>query len=146
MGTKVRDVMSSRPRVASPDTPLTQIAELMASEDVGAIPILEGEQLAGMITDRDIVVRAVAKGKNPQGMPAREVWSRDIVCVQPDQDLDDVLQVMAEHQVRRVPVVDEDKRLIGVISQADIALEAKEKDVGETIAEISKPEEGPRHA
>lgn len=146
MGTKVREVMSERPRVASPETPVRQIAELMASEDVGAIPILEGEQLAGMVTDRDIVVRAIAKGKNPEGMAVREILSRDVVTVQPDQDLSDVLQLMAQHQVRRVPVVDEDKRLVGVVSQADVALEAKEKAVGETVAEISKPAEGPRHA
>jgi CBS domain-containing protein len=144
MGTKVRDVMTARPRCASPDTPLSQVAELMATEDVGAIPILEGDQLAGMVTDRDIVVRAVAKGKDPQGMPAREIWSREVVTVEPDNDLSYVLQLMAEHQVRRLPVVDEEKRLVGVVSQADVALEAREKAVGEVVQEISKPPEGPR--
>jgi CBS domain-containing protein len=71
MGTKVGDVMTARPRCVAPETPLTQVAELMETEDVGAVPILDGEQLAGMITDRDIVVRAIAKGKDPRGMPAR---------------------------------------------------------------------------
>lgn len=144
MGTKVSDVMTARPRAVSPDTPVSQVAELMESEDIGAIPILDGDQLAGMITDRDIVIRAVAKGKDPRGMPAREISSREVVTVRPDSNLSDALELMASHQVRRLPVVDEDNRLIGVVSQADIALAAREKAVGEMVEEISKPPEGPR--
>lgn len=144
MGTKVSDVMTARPRVVSPDTPVSQVAELMESEDIGAIPILDGDQLAGMITDRDIVIRAVAKGKDPRGMPAREISSRDVVTVRPDSNLSEALELMAGHQVRRLPVVDEDNRLLGVVSQADIALGAREKAVGEMVEEISKPPEGPR--
>jgi CBS domain-containing protein len=106
--------------------------------------ILDGEQLAGMITDRDIVVRAIAKGKDPRGMPAREASSRELVTVGPDHDLSDALQLMAQHQVRRLPVVDDENRLVGVVSQADVALEAKDKSVGEMLAEISKPPQGPR--
>ena len=71
MGTKVRDVMTARPRAVTADTPVTQVAELMESEDVGAIPVLDGEQLTAIVTDRDIVLRAVAKGKDPRGMPVR---------------------------------------------------------------------------
>jgi CBS domain-containing protein len=97
-----------------------------------------------MVTDRDIVIRAVAKGKDPRGMPVREVTSRDVVSVTPDHDLSEALRLMAAHQVRRLPVVDENNRLVGVVSQADIALEAKEKAVGELVAEISQPPEGPR--
>ncbi len=144
MGTKVSDVMTARPRAVSPDTPVSQVAELMESEDIGAIPILDGDQLAGMITDRDIVIRAVAKGKDPRGMPAREISSRDVVTVSPDSNLSEALELMAGHQVRRLPVVDEDNRLLGVVSQADIALGAREKAVGEMVEEISKPPEGPR--
>ena len=144
MGTKVSDVMTARPRAVSPDTPVSQVAELMESEDIGAIPILDGDQLAGMITDRDIVIRAVAKGKDPRGMPAREISSRDVVTVGPDSNLSEALELMAGHQVRRLPVVDEDNRLLGVVSQADIALGAREKAVGEMVEEISKPPEGPR--
>ena len=144
MGTNVRDVMTERPRCVAPDTPLSQVAELMEAEDVGAVPILDGEQLAGMITDRDIVIRAIAKGKDPRGMPAREVSSRELVTVGPDHGLSDALQLMAQHQVRRLPVVDDDNRLVGVVSQADVALEAKDKSVGEMLAGISKPPQGPR--
>ncbi len=144
MGTKVRDVMTTRPRAVTSDTSVTQVAELMEAEDVGSIPVLEGEQLTAIVTDRDIVVRAVAKGKDPRGMPVREVFTTEIVTVGPDQDLSDALQIMAANQVRRLPVVDEENRLVGVVSQADVALEAKEKSVGEMVEEISKPPEGPR--
>jgi CBS domain-containing protein len=144
MGPKVRDAMTERPRAVSPETPVSQAAELMESEDIGALPVLEGEQLTGMITDRDIVIRAVAKGKDPRGMPVREVATRDVVSVRPDEDLSDALRLMASHQVRRLPVVDDDNRLVGVLAQADVALEAKEKAVGEMVEGISQPPAGPR--
>jgi CBS domain-containing protein len=146
MGTKVRDVMTARPHCVTLDTPIAQVAELMEAEDVGAVPVLEGEQLSGMVTDRDIVVRAVAKGKDPRGMPVREISSREVVTVGPDHDLAEALQLMAANQVRRLPVVDDENRLVGVVSQADIALEAKEKAVGEMVEEISRPPVGPRQA
>lgn len=144
MGTKVRDVMSNRPRCVSPDTPISEAAELMESEDVGSLPVLEGDELAGMITDRDIVIRAVARGKDPRGMPVREVSTREVVTVRSDEDLSEALKLMASYQVRRLPVVDDGNRLVGVLAQADIAQGAKEKTVGEVVEEISKPPEGPR--
>ena len=116
----------------------------MKSEDIGSLPIVDGEQLAGIVTDRDIVIRAVAKGKDPRGMPVREVASREVVEVQADEDLSDALKLMASQQVRRLPVVDEDDRLVGILTQADIAVEAKEKAVGEMVEEISKSPTGPR--
>jgi CBS domain-containing protein len=144
MGTNVRDVMTSNPRCAAPDTPLSQVAELMGTEDVGAIPILEGDRLVGMITDRDIVVRALAKEKDPRAMASKEISSGEVVTVGPDHDLSDALHLMAQHQVRRLPVVDDENRLVGVVSQADIAIEAKDQSVGEMVADISKPSEGSR--
>jgi len=144
MGTKVREAMTGRPRAVTPDTPLSQVAEVMEADDIGAVPVLEGEQLRGMVTDRDIVIRAIAKGKDPNGMPVREIFSSEVITVGPDDDLSSALQLMAEHQVRRLPVVDEDNRLVGIVSQADVALEAKEKDVGQMVGEISKPPEGAR--
>lgn len=144
MGTKVRDVMTARPRCVAPETPLSEAAQLMESEDVGSLPVLDGEQLAGMVTDRDIVIRAVAKGKDPRGMPVREVSTRDVVAVGSEEDLSEALRLMASHQVRRLPVVDDGNRLVGVLSQADVAMEAKEKAVGEMVEEISKPDTAPR--
>jgi CBS domain-containing protein len=144
MGTKVRDVMSERPRGVSPDTSVQEVAEVMEHEDVGSVPVLEGDRLTGIVTDRDIAVRAVAKGKDPKGMPVREITTRELVTVGPDEDLSEALKLMATYQVRRIPVVDEDARLVGVVAQADVALEAKEKAVGEMVEEISKTPPGPR--
>ena len=144
MRTKVRDAMTSRPFCVSPDTPITEAAQVMEKEDIGAIPVLDGEQLDGMVTDRDIVIRAIAKGKDPSGMPVREVLSRDVVTVRADTKLSDAVELMSIHQVRRLPVVDDENRLVGVITQADIALDAKEKTSGQMVEEISKQPSGPR--
>jgi CBS domain-containing protein len=144
MGTKVREVMTDRPRCVTMETPISEVAQLMESEDIGSLPVLEGDQLAGMITDRDIVVRAIAQGKDPRGMPVREVASRELVTVYADDDLSNALKKMASQQVRRLPVVDEENRLVGVLAQADVALEVKEKAVGEMVEEISKSPTGPR--
>ena len=144
MGTKVREVMTDRPRCVTMETPISEVAQLMESEDIGSLPVLEGDQLAGMITDRDIVVRAIAQGKDPRGMPVREVASRELVTVYADDDLSNALKKMASQQVRRLPVVDEENRLVGVLAQADVALEVKEKAVGEMVEGISQTPTGPR--
>jgi len=144
MGAKVSDVMSGRPRAVTPQTPLTEVAELMEAEDVGSIPVVEDDRLVGIVTDRDIVVRAIAKGKDPKGMPASAISSRELVTVHPDDDLSDALELMARHQVRRVAVTAENERLVGVVSQADVAREAKEKDTGEVVQSISRQPQGPR--
>ena len=144
MGTKVHQVMTDSPRCVTPETPVSEAAKLMETEDIGSLPILDGDELTGMITDRDIVVRAIAKGKDPRGMPVREVASRELVTVHADDDLTDALQLMASQQVRRLPVVDKNNRLVGVLAQADVAAAAKEKSVGEMVEEISKSPTGPR--
>src|SRR5512133_2083963 len=122
----VGDAMTARPRCAAPDTPLSQVAELMDSQDVGAIPIVDGDRLVGMVTDRDIVVRAVARGSDPRSTTVAHVATETLVSLSPEHDLADALKLMAQHQVRRLPVTDRDDRLVGVVSQADVALEAKE--------------------
>ena len=144
MGTKVHEVMSDSPRCVTPDTPVSEAAGLMETENIGSLPILDGEQLAGMVTDRDIVIRAVAKGKDPRGMQVREVASGELVTVQANDDLAEALRLMASQQVRRLPVVDENNMLVGILAQADIAASAKEKDVGVMVEEISKSPTGPR--
>ncbi len=144
MGPKVREHMTDRPRCVTPETPVSEAAELMAREDVGSLPILDGDELIGVVTDRDIVVRAVAKKKNPQGMPVREVASTELVTVGPEEDLSEALKLMARYQVRRLPVVDEDNHLVGVLAQADVAMGAREKAVGEMVEEISEAPSGPR--
>jgi CBS domain-containing protein len=144
MGKHVDEVMATRPRAATPDTPIPAVAELMATEDVGAIPVLDGDRLVGMVTDRDIVIRVIARGKDPRGMTVREIATGDLVTLRADQDLSEALRLMAQHQVRRLPVVDDGDRLIGIVSQADVAREARERASGEMLEEISQPPVGPR--
>ena len=144
MGTKVHEVMTDSPRCVTPETPVSEAARLMKSEDVGSLPILEGQKLAGVVTDRDIVIRAVAEEKDPRGMPVRQVASRELVTIRPDEDLSEALKLMASYQVRRLPVVDEDNRLVGVLAQADVATEAKEKDFAHMVEGISQTPTGPR--
>ena len=141
MGKRVREAMTLAVRTATPSQTLAEAASLMKQEDVGALPVVDeqdGGRLVGMVTDRDIVVRAVAEGPHPNNVNDRDVASRDVVTVEADDDLDEAMTLMAKHQVRRLPVV-EDGRLVGVVAQADLAGEARAKDVGETIEEISKP-------
>ena len=143
-GPKVREVMTDRPRCVTPETPVSEAARLMKSDDVGSLPILEGERLAGIVTDRDIVLQAVAEEKDPRGMPVREVASRELVTIGPEEDLSEALRLMASHQVRRIPVVDEDSRLVGIVAQADIAREVKDKDSGQMLQGISQMPTGPK--
>jgi CBS domain-containing protein len=145
MGQKVADVMTTRPRCATPDTPLETVAQIMETEDVGAVPLVDAQdRLVGMVTDRDIVIRAIAKGKETRGMQADAAASHELVAVRPDQDLDDALQLMAQHKVRRLPVVAEGDRLVGILAQADVAIETKEKKAGELLEDVSQPRQGPR--
>jgi len=138
MGKSVKDVMTSNPCSIDADKPVAYAAEMMKKEDVGIAPIVEGDRLVGTLTDRDIVVRVVADGRDPQQVKVRDVASRDLVTVDPQQGLDEALRLMARHQVRRLPVVEEDGRLVGVVAQADVAEEAKPKKVGALVEEISK--------
>ena len=138
MAKSVRDVMTPGVRTVSPTQSLVEAAEVMKGEDVGSVPVVEEGRLTGILTDRDIVTRAVAERRDPQSVRVNEVASRELVTVEPEQDLDEALALMARHQVRRLPVVEEGQ-LVGMLAQADVALEAKEKQVGETVEEISKP-------
>src|SRR5919201_4564976 len=115
MGQKVADVMTNRPRCATPETPLEEVAQIMATEDVGSVPIVDAQDhLVGIVTDRDIVIRAIAKGKDTRGMQASAAASDELVAVRPDQDLDEALELMAQYKVRRLPVVAEGDRLVGI--------------------------------
>jgi CBS domain-containing protein len=137
MGKKIREVMTPAPETIQADRPASEAAKKMKEADAGMIPVMDNGNLLGTVTDRDIALRVVAEGKDPQSTTVGEIASRDIVTVQPDDDLDDALQKMAKHQVRRLPVV-EDGRLIGVIAQADVAREGNEEAVGHAVEEISK--------
>ena len=142
MAKKVRDAMTASVRTAAPTESLADAAKAMKQEDVGSLPVVEDGRVVGVITDRDIVVRAVAEQGDPRSISVTEIASREVVTVEPEQDLDEALALMARHQVRRLPVV-ENGTLVGVLAQADVALEAKEKDSGELLEEISQPNLSP---
>jgi CBS domain-containing protein len=139
MAKSIRDTMSIDPRLIIPSDPIVEAARLMRDENVGSLPVSDEGRLVGMLTDRDIAVRVVAEGRSPESTTVGEVFSPNPVAARPDQDLDEALQLMAQHQVRRLPVV-EDDRLVGILAQADVALEEKEKKTGELVESISQPE------
>jgi CBS domain-containing protein len=136
--TTIRDVMTPNPSTLSADSSVAEAARLMKQEDVGVIPVVEGERLVGTVTDRDITTRVVAEGKDPSSVSMREIASTDLVTIDPQQNVAEALRLMADHQVRRLPVVEEDGRLVGIVAQADVAQEAEPAQVGETVEEISK--------
>ena len=133
---KVKDAMTSNVVLARPDHTLRDAARLMARCDTGVLPVSENDRLVGMITDRDIVVRAVAEGK-PIDTPVREVMSSEVLYCFEDECLEHVAQNMGEQQVRRLPVLDREKRLVGIVSLGDLATISRAKTSGETIAAIS---------
>jgi CBS domain-containing protein len=137
MGTSIKEVMTRDVRACAPNATVADAAKVMAQEDVGPVPIVEDGRLVGIVTDRDIVVRVVAEGRDPKATTVREIASTELVTVSPDDDLDEALHLLAERQVRRLPVVDGD-RLVGIVAQADIARLGKDKKTGEVVEEISR--------
>lgn len=138
MGKDIRGVMTSKICSIDADKPVAYAAKMMRDEDVGLAPIVDGDRLVGTLTDRDIAVRVVAEGRDPETTRVRDVASTDLVTVDPQQDLDEALRLMAEHQVRRIPVVEEDGRLVGIVAQADVARSADDRVTGEVVEQISR--------
>ena len=133
----VREVMTSNPRSVSPGDSIQVAARIMREEDCGIVPVVEGGRAVGVVTDRDIVVRAVAEGGCDR--PVRDICTADVVYAKPDMSTRDAERLMAEYQVRRLPVVEND-RLVGIVSIGDIAVkEGKDRRVGDTIENISEP-------
>jgi CBS domain-containing protein len=140
---KVRDAMTSGVRIANPDETIREAARTMADIDAGVLPVGQDDRLVGMITDRDIAIRAIAQGMGPQ-TKVGEVMTREVRYCFEDEDLDHVCQNLADQQIRRIPVVDRDKRLVGILSLSDLALTGMGAAMGETLADISRP--GGRHS
>jgi CBS domain-containing protein len=132
----VRDVMTSNPTTCDPTATVVDAAKVMVREDVGPVPIVEGDRLVGIVTDRDIIVRVVAEGRDVTSTKVADIASKDLVTVKPDDDLDRALELMAQRQVRRIPVV-EGERVVGIVSQADVARAADEEKTGEVVQQIS---------
>jgi CBS domain-containing protein len=137
MAKSVQELMTSKPCSIDSDKSVAYAAKMMRDENVGLAPIVEGSRLIGTVTDRDIAVRAVAEGKDPESTKVTEIASTELVTVEPQQDLDEALRLMGKHQVRRLPVVEEG-RLVGVVAQADLARNADDARTGELVEEISK--------
>ena len=135
---RIGDLMTENPRTTRPDAPVVEAAKVMRDEDVGLVPVVEGDRLVGTVTDRDIAVRVVAEGRDPQSATVGEIASTELVTVDPQQDLDEALRLMASHQVRRLPVVEEDGRLVGIVSQADVARHGDDSQTGQVVEDISK--------
>jgi CBS domain-containing protein len=134
---KISEVMTSDVKVVRPDETVQTAAKLMADLNVGSIPVCDGERLQGMVTDRDITVRATAEGRGGD-TPVSEVMTTDLVWCTEDDDTQEVLDRMADAQVRRIPVVDQDRNLVGIVALGDLAVE-EEDNVEEALREISMP-------
>jgi CBS domain-containing protein len=143
---QVREIMSKDPVCCDPDSSLREVARLMVEHDCGEIPVVEGGNRGkpvGVITDRDITCRTVALGRNPLELTARDCMSSPVITVTPDTIIEDCCRTMEQHQVRRVPVVDETGDCCGVVSQADIARNASKTLAGEVLKEVSRPSSTP---
>jgi CBS domain-containing protein len=135
---KVGEVMTRDVRLIEPTSSIQEAARMMAEIDTGIMPVREGDRLVGMITDRDITVRAVAQGRGPD-TPVREAMTADVKYCCEDDDTNDVARNMADIQVRRLPVLTRDKRLVGIISLGDLAMSDGSGSAGEAVAGISQP-------
>jgi CBS domain-containing protein len=135
---KVREAMTSDVRLTHPEQTIREAAQLMADQDIGALPVGENDRLVGMVTDRDITVRAVARGMGPDAR-IREVMSSEVMYCFDDEDLEDVAHNMGDIKVRRLPVLDRDKRLVGIIAISDLARREDDKELGRAVAGISAP-------
>ena len=136
MGKKINDSMTAKPCTIEADKLVSHAAKMMRDEDVGFAPIVEGDRLVGTLTDRDIAVKVVAEGRDPNATLVREVATNDVITVEPEDDLDEAMKLMASHQVRRLAVV-EGGRLVGVVAQADVARDAEARQTGEVVEQIS---------
>ena len=134
---KVKDIMHRGVKCVDPETPVGQIARKMRDEDIGAVPVCEDDRLVGMVTDRDIVTRGLAADKNCAELIARDVMTKPIVYARADEDVEDALHIMEKNQIRRLPVINENKRLVGMLSLGDISQKAGRDLAGDVMRSVS---------
>jgi CBS domain-containing protein len=134
---KVKNAMHKNAEWVSPETPITQIAKQMKDLDIGSLPVGENDRLIGMVTDRDIACRGVANGKDVSKLTARDVMSKGIVYCTDTEDLDDAVRLMETKKIRRLPVINEQKRMVGMLSLGDVSHAASREMSGEVIAAVS---------
>ena len=134
---KVKDIMHKGVQWVAPNMPVTMLAQRMLEKDIGAIPIGENDRLIGMVTDRDIVLRAVARGKDISKLTARDVMSEGVTWCRDSEDVDTAVQTMERRQIRRLPVIDENKRMVGMLSLGDISQSATQQVTTEVMKAVS---------
>ena len=134
---KVREIMSSNVATCAPSAKLSEVAKLMKKHDCGAVPVVSNGKLEGIITDRDIVVRGLAEGKNIADMDAASLMSKSVHSVDQDASVDECMKLMESKQIRRIVVCDGNK-IAGIVAQADVALNAPEKETGDVVKKVSK--------
>ncbi len=136
---QVKELMSKNIASVTPDTPIVEVAKIMKKMNIGSVPVCDGDKVIGILTDRDIVLRDVAMGKNVEGVTARDVMTVGISTAEPEMDIHEAARLMSDKQVRRLPVVDDD-RLVGMLALGDIAVRTKlEDNAGDALSDISKP-------
>ena len=135
---RIRELMTESPRTVSSDATVVEAARVMRDDDFGLVPVVDGDRLVGTVTDRDIAIRVVAEERDPSNTLVREIASADLVTIDPEQELGEALRLMAQHQVRRLPVVEEDGRLVGIVAQADVARHCDDTQTGQVVEQISK--------
>jgi len=138
---QIKQVMTKGVEVVRPDDTLQDAARKMKSIDVGPLPVCDGERLIGMITDRDIIVRATAEGRDPKTTSVKEAMTPEVVCCYEDEDIEEAAALMKEHQIRRLVVLDRNKKLVGILSLGDIAADSDEGLSGEVLERVSEPAE-----
>ncbi|HEX2171755.1 MAG TPA: CBS domain-containing protein [Dehalococcoidia bacterium] len=137
---QIREIMTPNVEVIRPDTPLQEAARKMKDLDVGVMPVCDGDRLVGMLTDRDITVRATAEGRDPKSTQTRDVMTPSVAYCYEDQDVRDAARMMEDAQIRRLPIVSREKRLVGIVSLGDLAVETgDDRLTGETLESISEP-------
>ena len=136
---KIHDLMTADVTFVRPDTSILEVARKMREADIGSTPVVDDDRLIGMVTDRDIVLRVVALGGDPATALARDAMSPGILYCYEDDTVENVLENMGDQQIRRLPVVNSDKRLVGYVSLGDLSLTGKRKAAGEALQEISQP-------
>jgi len=140
---KCSDVMTKNPMVCAANDTVTQVAQLMKSKDIGPVPVVESTRtniLVGIVTDRDLALKIIAEGRDAKSTKVEEVMTRNLVMCREGDDLDKAIQAMADNQVRRIPVVNDNNQLVGIISQADVATRQNDpQKTAEVVEEISQP-------
>jgi len=137
MHQSIREAMTPSPTTVAPGTTAEEAARKMSSEDVGSLPIVEGDRLVGVVTDRDLAIRVLAEGRGAH-TTVGEIASKNVVTIDPHQSLEEAARLMAEHQIRRLPVIEEDGKLVGILAQADVAQSGHDLLTGEVVQQISR--------